>query len=388
MAAGIYGGLCIAGHTVYIYDRGGKKRVGQLLDVFSVRWERDRDSISEAEVVILGDACSEQADFLASLRTHRHEMVIYRGNERVWEGPLHRIASQSDRVVLVAKDVCIYLAYTPLTRDWDTSYPNIATVTQRMEWIIEYELATGRTQTAPGGVSTPIPAWESMDPPINVLPYLSVHHWPNEARTSARTIAYEMTVFDHLANNARSSGIDFTTVGRAIHIWDTSRSLGRIRQLTEADFLSEVILTEYGSDHVQSAYVVGQDGLYGQSVNPDYLSYYGPWTSIHNAYSEESAEAPTQAELNSQASRNLSGRSPAPVEVRVPDSSGLVLSDTLGINQLVCGVQVPLLATFNARRMSQLQKLDRLVVSETADGETIQVTLTPASRPDSDDEES
>lgn len=386
MATGKFGGPCIAGHTAFIYDRGGKKRIDQLLDIFSIKWERGRDEISQAELVILGDACSEQANLLSSLRTHRHELVIFRGKDRVWEGPLHRLASHSDRFVIVAKDVLSYLDYTPMTKTWDNSYPNITTVTGRMEEIIEYELSHGRNQTS-GTTVIPIPAWESLTPPINVLPYLNVHHWPNEARTSARTVPYEMNVYEHLANNARSSGIDFTTVGRAIHIWDTSRNLGRIQQLTEADFLSEVILTEYGSDHVQSSYVVGQEGLYGQAINVENLDYYGPWTQIHNAYNEESTDAPTQAELNSQASRNLSGRSPAPVEVRVPDNSGLLLSDTLTINQLVCGVQVPLLATLNARRMSQLQKLDHVVVTETSEGETVQVTLTPASRADSDEED-
>ena len=69
------------------------------------------------------------------------------------------------------------------------------------------------------------------------------------------------------------------------------------------------------------------------------------------------------------------------------DNSGLVLSDTLKINRLVCGVQIPLRATFNARPLSQLQKLDHLVVTETAEGERVQVMLTPATRPDSDVEE-
>lgn len=382
MAAGIYGGACIQGHSAFIFDRGGTKRVDQILDIASIRWERGRDEITQAEVTVTGDACSAQASLLSSLRTHRHELVIFHGADRVWEGPLHRVASHPDRVVITAKDVLSYLEFTPLTREWSNEFPNVTTMTGRLEEIILYELATGRMQ---GDV--PVPAWESLNPPANVRPHVVVHHHPNEARTAAKTLAYEMSVYEHLASSARSGGIDFTTVGRSIHVWDTSRNLGRIQQLTEADFLSEVIVTEYGADHAQSAYVMGQDGLYGSALRTDHLDYYGPWTKIHNAYNEESTEAPTRAELNSQASRNLSGSTPAPVEVRVPDSSGLLLSETLTINQLVCGVQVPLLATFNARPMSQLQKLDHLVVTEDADGESIQVTLTPATRQDSDEED-
>lgn len=76
-----------------------------------------------------------------------------------------------------------------------------------------------------------------------------------------------------------------------------------------------------------------------------------------------------------------------PVEVRVPDNSGVRLSHDLTIDDLVCGVQVPLRATLNARRLSQLQKIDLVTVTETADGETIQVTLSPANKPDEDGEE-
>jgi len=111
------------------------------------------------------------------------------------------------------------------------------------------------------------------------------------------------------------------------------------------------------------------------------------WSTVFNAYNEEGTTAPTVGELNSQAARNTSGRSPVPVEVRVPDNSSLVLSRTLRISDLVPGVRVPLRATLNARALSQDQKLDHLVVTETAKGETVQITLTPATKPDSDTEE-
>jgi hypothetical protein len=91
--------------------------------------------------------------------------------------------------------------------------------------------------------------------------------------------------------------------------------------------------------------------------------------------------------LNSQARRNTSGRSPAPVEVRVPDNSTIVLDDTLTIDKLIPGVQVFLRATLAARQIAQLQKIDHVVVTETASKETIQVTLTPATKPDDDEEE-
>lgn len=391
MATGVFGGACVTEHTAFVFDRGGTKRIGPVLDMSMVRWERARDNVSEATIRIEGDACEEQAEFLASIRTHRHELVIYRGSERVFEGPIHRIASHRSYTEIVAKDVSEYLFHTPLTKVWDNSAQGAGstTVTQRMEDIITYEMTTDRTQIPVNGtLPITITAWENLDPPSNVLPYMVVHHFPDEARTAAKTLAYEMTVGDHLANFAHNGGIDWCTVGRAIHIWDVSRSLGGIAQFTEADFVADVVVTEYGSDHTQSAYVIGNEGVVGGAVNEANLAYYGPWTDINTAYNEQGSSEPTESELRSQATRNLAGRSPVPIEVRIPDNSSVLLSDSLTINMLVPGVNVPLRATLNARPMSQMQKIDHVVVSETAEeGEVIKIILTPTTRPDSDEEE-
>lgn len=384
---------CVQGHRAFIFDRGGTTRVKPLLDLTSVKWTRDRDGISEATIRLEADACARQSDLIKSLRTHRHELVIYRGDERVWEGPLHRIAAHRSHVEIVAKDVLAYVFATPLSREWNNRNPNSTTVTNRIEEIIQWEMTHDRVQQvydpeSASWVNVTVTAWENLDQPANVVPHLDVRHFPNEAGTSAYTSPFQMTVGEHLASLARQSGIDYTTVGRSIVIWDVSRSLGRLQPMTDSNFYSNVVVSEYGADHSQSAYVVSQEGAFGQAVNVDNLDYYGPWTTVFTAYDEEGSEEATQAELDSQAQRNLAGRSPAPVEVRVPDNSGIVLTDTLTISKLVCGVQIPLVATLNARTISQMQKLDHVAVTETGNGgETVQVTLTPATRPDSDVEE-
>jgi hypothetical protein len=385
---------CVQGHSAFIFDRGGQKRISPIIDISEVRWERDRDGVSEATIRLEADSCARQAELIQQLRTHRHELVIYRGSQRVWEGPLHRIGSYANYTEIVAKDVLSYVFYTPLSRVWDNTAQGdgVTEMTTRMQNIITYELSTDRTQYVYNPVTdtwdpVTVTAWENLDPPINVLPFLDVRHFPNEAKTAAKTLAYEMTVGEHLLSAARTSGIDFTAVGRRIILWDVSRHLGRLPQMTDANFYSNVVVTEYGSDHVQSAYVVGQEGVYGQAINLENLDYYGPWTQVHTAYNEEGANLPSQAELNSQASRNLSGRSPAPIEVRIPDNSSVILNAAITIDALIPGVQVPLLATLNARQISQMQKIDHVVVTENAEREDIAVTLTPATKPDLDDEE-
>jgi hypothetical protein len=117
----------------------------------------------------------------------------------------------------------------------------------------------------------------------------------------------------------------------------------------------------------------------------DYKDYYGPWAKIFTVYDENQDNAPSQVELNSQAQRNLTGRNPVPIEVRIPDNSSVRMDRGIGIDELVPGVQINLLATMNLRKISQLQKLHSVTVTETAeDGENVQITLVPATRPDSD----
>jgi hypothetical protein len=245
-------------------------------------------------------------------------------------------------------------------------YTQPTEVTTRIKEILQYEMGV----------------WEALDPPANIVPFLQIHNSPNEARTSAYTMPFEMTAGEHVQALGRTAGIDWTVVGRAIHVWDVSRNLGKTRTLTEADFFSSVIVTAYGADMAASVYVIGRNGVYGEAHAES--PYYGPWTMILTAYNEEGTQDPSQAELNSQAKRNLNGRQPVPIEVRIPDNSGIRLDETLTIHHMVPGVQVPLLATLNARQMSQLQKIDHVTVVETSDGEEIQVTLTPATKPDDD----
>lgn len=378
-------------HTAAIFDRGGERRLGPVRNLSRVIWNRDRDGVSEASIIIEGGRnCDRQRPFLQGISSKRHELVIFRGRDRVWEGPIFHIGDEGSKITISAKDVMAYLFGTMLSRDWDNrlgSPSGVTEVTTRMQEIIEYELVTDRMARAINGDMIPLVAWENLSPPVNILPHLQVHHFPNEARTSAFTQKFQTTVGTHLAGAARTSGIDYSAIGRSIHLWDTSRNIGQTRTLTEADFFGKTFVTEYGADHTQAAYVTGQEGAYGEAVNPENLEHYGPWSTSYTAYNEEGSEAPTVGALNSQAARNTSGRSPVPVEVRVPDNSSIRLNETLRITDLTPGVRIPLLATLNARSRNQDQKLDHLTVEETADGEDIKVTMSPATRLDSDVEE-
>lgn len=350
-----------AGHTAYLFDRGGVTRIGELGPLISVQWGRIRDDISAAQVVMKNPDCAEIA---AQVEPGRHELVIYRGSARVWEGPITLATYERATTTIQAKDVVHYLERLIMKKAYNNAYPNVVSTVQRAVNIISGEL----------------PRREAEDPPVNVLPYLHALHQSDDARTSRNTLAYQKTVFDDLDDMAAKSGIDYVAIGRSIWVFDTHTLLGRTATLTEADIAGDIIVSSYGMDLATFAAVTGADGSYGIYGGQD--PYYGWVEVLASAYDENEdseADAPSQSELNSQAKRNLSGRNPTPVTVRVPDGSTLAPTSPIGIEDLVPGVEVPLLATMTGRTFSQTQKLDKVDVVEDSDGEQIQITLSPAS---------
>ena len=82
--------------------------------------------------------------------------------------------------------------------------------------------------------------------------------------------------------------------------------------------------------------------------------------------------------LTEQAARNISGRFPTPLIVRVPDNSSLSPECAVGFQQLVPGVWVPLRASGTCRIVTQWQKLDSVTVDVDDSGEKVSVVLSPA----------
>lgn len=362
-------------NRAFIYDRGGQNRLFEVTLPTRIRWERLRDDISQADVTIAdpSEGCQQQ---MLRVAPHRHELVIYRGDQRVWEGPITLIGWFRDRIEITAKDVMYYAQKTVMHAGYDNSYPNIETTIQRSVNILTAELARK----------------EALDPPINVLPYLTTITTSSDAETSKVTIPYQSTAFTDIDNMARQSGMDYFVIGRRIVLVDTHTVFSTSPQVSEKDFLAEIIVTQYGSEHATWSASVSAAGNVGiafadgapSGVDP----FYGEWEIVDSAYNEDGTEEPTQQALQQQADRNLHGRNPVPLHVRIPDNSQLNPEGVLGLEHLVPGIRIPLRATFLTFKVSQMQKLNRVAVEEVGgSGETISVTLYPASLSDVEPEE-
>jgi len=356
-------------HTAYIYDRGGRRRLASLDDMTRVKWERRRDDPSTATVYI-GSPGIECQKALGLAEAGRTELVIFRGKERVWEGPIMRISYHGNSVELEARDVMVYIVRLIMKGEYDNRYPRTSTVLDRIKRILTAELARK----------------EALDPPINVLSHIQYIYATageaEDAKTTARTLPYEMTVFEHIDNYAARGGIDYTTVGRSILFFDVHQRIGQTAMVTADDFIGDPVITQYGME--LATYVAHTDGKghWGDHGGAD--DYYGLWEVLHQAYDEDAQgsnpeDPPTTAELEDQAKRtHLQGSKP-PLVVRIPDNTRLNPNGVLTISDLVPGVWIPLSASLPGRTVSQMQKLDNMTVEETAEnGEEIKVTLSPA----------
>ena len=360
--------LYCATHTVFAADRGGMRIIGELSPLSLVRWERKRDDISTATVVIpvRSPECERT---LGVLRAMRHELVIYRGDVRVWEGPITHITYQGDQVEIEAKDVMYRVYRCVMKGEYNNAYPNVTTIIKRIDGIMRAELARH----------------EALDPPINVLPHLTLHETPDDARTAAHTLPFSYTVFTHLDTYAARAGLDYVTVGRAIHLMDVDTPLGYTPTVSESDFGGDVVITEYGAELATYVAVTDGEGNAGQAGGVD--SYYGLVEVLHAAYDENTRDEddpnPTTAEMASQARLALAGANPTPVVVRVRDNSSVNPKGVLSTVDLVPGVRVPLIANLPGRSMLQMQKLDHVRFEEAGSrvgsgvGERVTVTLSP-----------
>lgn len=357
-------------HKVELYDRGGLKKLGDLAPVVKIKWGRRRDDPSVANITIgsFGSGCGEALGLIEAGRT---EIVIFRGKERVWEGPVSRITYQGPTIQIEAKDVMYYTSRTTLHGEYDNRYPRTTTILERLQRIMPAELSRK----------------EACDPPYNIVPHIqylfTTDPGVTDSRTAAHTLPYQMSLFDHIDNYAARGGLDYTVVGRSILFFDVHSRIGQTPMVTASDFIGDPVITQYGAELTTSVAMTDGKGHYGEYGGID--PYYGEWEVVHQAYDENAQDPvnpqdpPTVEELRSQAQRaQKAGRTP-PLVVRIPDNTQLNPNGVLQIKDLVPGVWIPLTATLPGRSVSQMQKLDSMTVEETAKGgEIIQVTLSPA----------
>lgn len=358
-------------HRVFVYRRGGQTRVGEIGKISHVDWSRVRDDISTSKIVVSGWDV-DCGNLLAKLQTWAYEIVIFRDNgysvDRVWEGPITLLTYEKDKVTIQAKDVMGY-AYRRILK-------------QAMNDIADGKVVTARAAQVLQNAFAP-------DDP-NVLGYMQVLAKSDDAKVYRSTPAYSRTAFEEVDDMAANAGLDYTAVGRAILLWDTSHRIGTLPEFTDEDLGAPPIVSEYGMSMANRYVVSDGNGLWGEATRLDADgndTTYGlvemlssTWASDSTADTGTYTQAGIEtmiASFASAAERSISDRYPPPVVVRVPDNTTLNPSATISIQQLVPGVGIPLRSVGTLRKVFALQKLDSITVTEESGNETITITMSP-----------
>lgn len=363
-------------NRVYVYARGGKIPLGEITPLVDVDWSRVRDDIGSC-LIHVNEWNDEAKEFYRRLKPWAHELVVFRNGVRCFEGPITRITGSKAMLEIEAKDVMAYVYRRILRQGYNDSYQIVAgqqiglkSVVYRAQKIITNALV--------------------YDDP-NVLPYLTPIKFFDDAVQSRIVKAYTKTAWEEVDDLAAHAGLDYSISGRRIILNDTHRPVGRLFELTEGDFSDPPIVTVYGMTFATDFAVTNGDGVWGLAQRRDEtLSETGWIEQLASQYGESDVAgtgtssltpaelAALQATLTAQAQRNIAGRYPMPVVVRVPDNSSLSPDVNLGINQLIPGVWAPLRATEGIVQASQWQKLDSMSVHQDGSGEKVSVVFSPA----------
>lgn len=374
------GSLGCGTYRVFVYEQGGQKLLGEVEPAARLTYNRVRDDISGCTVWSNGYSADCGA-FYGTLRTWMHELVVFRDGVRVWEGPITRIAYSQQQVEIEAKDVMAYAYRRILRQGYNDSFQLVQ------------QAIPGQPQQSVGVMSVVkraalllIQGLAPYDP--NVLRYLTTIEFPDDAREARIVADWSRTVWEEVDDLAATAGLDYTTVGRRIMLWDTHRAIGRLPELRDGDFSNSPIVTEYGMQLANFFAVTNGAGVAGSKQVAQKTYPYGPIELLASSYSDSGAASTeiltpsalqaAQVTLNEQAARNISGRWPAPLIVRVPDNSTLSPKAGIGFQQLIPGVWLPLRSINTPRHVLQWQKLDSVSVEAEGGDEKVNVVLSPA----------
>lgn len=374
------GSLGCGEHRVFLYQQGGTVQLGEITPIAALTYGRLRDDISHALLTTngFGQGCG---DLLRDAHCWLNEIVVFRDGKRVWEGPVTRLAFTPTGVEIEAQDPMAYVYRRIMRQGYNDSYRivrgeqvGLTTVVRRAQQIILNAMAP----------------WD-----MNLLPYLTTLNNPDDARQSRVVPDYAKTAWEEVDDLAATAGLDYTTVGRRIILWDTHRSVGRLPELRDEDFSGSLIVTEYGMQLSNYYAVTNGQGVWGAHLqDPDLYSPYGPVELLASAYGEavsgtDDVLTPDARDqlvkvMEGQAKRGAAGRWPTPTVVRVPDNSQLSPDAPVTMDQLIPGVWIPIRSSNTLREVSQWQKLDSVTVNVNADGEQVLVVMSPAPGVDED----
>lgn len=367
-------------HRAFAYEMGGKIPIAELPLLNMVRWQRIRDDISTAEVVVPTSECCE---ILADLRTVINELHIYRNDVPVWQGPITRLEYEWDQCRIFAEDMLWVPKRCVHEMGYSHAYPNIGNAIERMTELMHH-------------------CFEKGGDPWQMLDHLHPIYGHVDPRTSRTVFAYQMYVWDDFDKYAEDYGADYVMVNRDLYWWDLQLQWMVLPPLDESHLSDLPRIVEYGNEAATRGFVTNGHGYAGiTDPTAEQLAYYrgaiidrlttneidgqpGTVEGLEGDQEvpEEAPSIPTPEEIalwTDTAYRSISERFPAPVSIVIPANTTLSPGAPWTIDQLVPGAWFEVSTTRLCRSVTEWQRLHEIIVTEEApDGERVNFTAISA----------
>ena len=376
-------------NRAYVYEKGGEVLVGELVDAFTVRWQRIRDQISVAQVSVSMTAC---CDILEQIEPVAFELHIYRNDELVWCGVITRMEFEFDRVDVVAADMLWVASRRAVTEGYNyLSYPQNPDAPQGPD-------PSNPTVGAPDMTVPTVQLMEYLlrwqcyaqnNDEWNMLDHIQRVDSPQwcDSRTSRQCNAWAATVWAEFDKLAEDYGTDYCTVGRDIYFYDINLNWNPIQPLVAADIADYPRVVEYGNALATRYIRTDGSGFAGiASAPPEIRDRYAIAIDIvsnENSQAEAPTEVPppipsqtTIATWTRTAERRLANAWPVERAIVVPANSTLMPSSPWNINTLMPGSWFEVTVDRLCRgEVTEYNRLHELRVEETGDGgETVKIT--------------
>lgn len=338
-------GCCV--NTASIWDRDLRYKVVDLDDTSCLTYNRELDDLSEATVTVgrAGDCC----ELLDKVRTWRHQLVIHRCGQLVWNGPILRLTYTLDGVEVEAVDPLAWLDRRLIRADREVT----GALTD-----IARDLITESLTHPDGG-------------PDETGLVFDVR-----GCTNAGTREYEAcksTTAAELRSLAKGA-FNFTAVGNRVVMWCGGATIGRTTVLQDKHFMGELTVVEDGYPLATAVCVQGK-GVIGYCGGTD--PYYG---LLEVTVKDDTIT--TQADADALACEEVAARNRPPVILSVPDGVRLDPSAPVDFSELVPGALIPVWSQATCRSVFEDMALTRVRVRQgcSADGtdeEQVSITVAP-----------
>lgn len=298
-------------YSVYVADRSGEVLLREL-PWSSIHWTREQDNVSIAEVMLRQvDGGPNCCKLISGLYPWAYEIVIFRDSERVWTGPVTRIATNAGDVNITARDKAGWLFRRVIHNEHLYPTPGTDLSTIFNELIVDAMAVDNVPNLVPTATNTGILGERS--------------YYPNKIEKAWNAI-------EELCR----TGVDFTMVGPDMVAGSFEIPANPIAYLTAQAFADPPDIDIDGMEQV-SVWYIGPTGSPGTSGFP-FVGFFGAvdpdFGVLEDAAVEDKIEdqdsantaAQTRWDLTHEPVVNVKGGT---LDVSAPMSVGLLVPGTV-----------------------------------------------------------